>query len=392
TNSKSLRGDTNSKGAQKDEFYFYNQTIVAYGKNEFVKIWGNRDLKDNWRLSNSNIRSATNNQTEDLAASASDEERFDPQFYISKIPTDEKVIDSIAKERNFAYYQLGAIYKEKFKEYILAKDKLEALLQNNPEERLILPSEYNLFKIYEILGLDSKATAMKDLIVSTYPDSRYAQILLNPKSDLGKDENSPESLYEKLYGQFENQEYVQVVEQAEQYISEFEGDPIVPKFEILKASANGRLKGFEAYKSGVNYIALTYPNTEEGKKAQEILNTAIPLLSNKTFTSDDTAKHFNVLYAFDNSEKDQIEEFVKTLDEAIAKVSYYSLSTSVDFYDGNTTFVVVHGLKSIGGARGFAEILKENKLKIDRTFYPISSPNYEIVQRHKNLIEYLESQ
>lgn len=392
-NSKSLGRDPNSKGgSQKDEFYFYNQTTVAYGKNEFVKIWGNRELKDNWRLSNTNTRGATSSQTEDLVASASDEERFDPQFYISKIPTEQKVIDSISKERNFAYYQLGVIYKEKFKEYVLAKDKLEALLQNNPEERLILPSEYNLYKIYEALGMSSNAAGMKDLIISTYPDSRYAQILLNPKSDLGKDENSPESLYEKLYGQFENQEYTEVVAKTEQYISEFEGDPIVPKFEILKASANGRLKGFEAYKSGVNYIALTYPNTEEGKRAQEILNSVIPVLANKNFTSDDTAKHFNVLYAFDNSEKDQIEDFVKKLDEAVAKVSYFDLSTSVDFYDENTTFVVVHGLKSISGAQGFAEILKENKLKIDRIFHPISSPNYEIVQRHKNLNEYLESQ
>ena len=391
-NSKSLGADPNSKGgAQKDQFYFYNQTTVAYGKNEFVKIWGDRGLKDNWRLSNTNTKGASTNPIDNLAASAEDDERFDPQFYISKIPTEQKVLDSIAKERNFAYYQLGVIYKEKFKEYILAKDKLEALLQNDPEERLILPSEYNLYKIYEILGLTSKANAMKDLIVSTYPDSRYAQILLNPKSDLGKDENSPESIYENLYAKFENQEYVEVVAKTEQYISEFEGDPIVPKFEILKASANGRLNGFEAYKKGVNYIALTYPNTEEGKIAQEIMDNVLPTLANKTFVNDDTAKHFNVLYAFDNLEKDQIEEFVKSLDEAVSKVSYFNLSTSVDFYDENTTFVVVHGLKSLSGAKGFAEILKENKLKIDRIFYPISSPNYEIVQRHKSLNEYLES-
>ena len=114
--------------------------------------------------------------------------------------------------------------------------------------------------------------------------------------------------------------------------------------------------------------------------------------SKKEFVSDDTAKHFNVLYPFANAEKDQIEDFVKKLDEAISKVSYFDLSSSVDFYDANTTFVVVHGLKSIQGAAGFAQILKENKLKIDRNFHSISSPNYEIVQRHKNLNEYLESQ
>jgi tetratricopeptide (TPR) repeat protein len=389
---KSVRATPGSNAGEESDFYFYNPTTVAYGKSEFAKIWGDRELKDNWRLSDAAAKGFNNTETVDVAANASEEERFDPEFYISKIPSDQKVIDSLAKDRNYAYYQLGTIYKEKFKEYELAKIKLETLLQNNPEDRLILPSKYNLHKIYVELGLSSKATAMKDEIISTYPESRYAKILLNPKSEFAKDENSPESLYNNLYKQFGEQKYAEVVKQAEQYITQFEGDPMVPKFEILKASANGRLNGFEAYKKGVNYIALTYPNSEEGKKAKEILETAIPILAKKEFISDETGKHFNVLYPFANDEKDQIEEFVNKLDNAISKINYFSLSTSVDFYDGNTTFVVVHGLKSIQGSDGFAEILKETKDKIDRNFYSISSPNYEIVQRHKNLNEYLESQ
>jgi tetratricopeptide (TPR) repeat protein len=392
---KSMTNSTNTRGSKESNFYFYNPTTVAYGKSEFAKAWGDRELKDNWRLSDSKGNGFNSIETIDVAANASDEERFDPEFYISKIPTDQKVIDSLAKERNYAYYQLGTIYKEKFKEYTLAKVKLEELLQNNPEDRLILPSKYNLYKIYIELGLSSKASATKEDIVSTYPDSRYAKILLNPKSEFTKDENSPESLYNNLYKQFNEQQYTEVVQKAEQYISQFEGDPLVPKFEILKASANGRLVGFEAYKKGVNYIALTYPNSEEGKKAKEILETTIPIMAKKEFISNETGNHFNVMYPFANSEKNQIEEFVKKLDSAISKVSYFKLSTSVDFYDANTTFVVVHGLKSVQGSTGFAEILKENKKnkdKIDRPFYSISSPNYEIVQRHKNLNQYLESQ
>nr|WP_321221257.1 tetratricopeptide repeat protein [uncultured Psychroserpens sp.] len=377
---------------QENQFYFYNPTTVAYGKSEFLKVWGGRELKDNWRLSNAKGKGMSNSQTVDVAANASQEERFDPEFYISKIPSNQIVIDSLAKDRNYAYYQLGVIYKEKFKEYELAKVKLETLLQNNPEDRLILPSKYNLYKIYMELGLSSKASAMKEDIVNSYPDSRYAKILLNPKSEFSKDENSPESLYNNLFKQFGDQQYAEVVAKADQYIIQFEGDPLVPKFEILKASANGRLQGFEAYKKGVNYIALTYPNSEEGKKAKEILETVIPLLAKKEFVSNDTGTRFNVLYPFNNDEKDNIDEFVKKLENAISKINYFNLSTSIDFYDANTTFVVVHGLKSIQGASGFAEILKENKDKIDRNFYSISSPNYEIIQRHKNLNEYLESQ
>lgn len=376
----------------KQEFYFYNQTTLSFGKNEFVKIWGDRELKDNWRLSSKAINKAQNlagGVVDSLAASG---ELFDPQYYISKIPTDQTVIDSISKERNFAYYQLGSIYKEKFKELELAQDKLEKLLINNPEERLILPSKYNLYKIYVELGLDSKAEDIKNDIITNHSDSRYAQILLNPSSEFVKDENSPESIYENLYEKFDNQEYAEVISGAEESIDNFEGDAMVPKFEILKASAKGRLYGFEDYKQGVNYIALTYPNSEEGKRAEIILKEVIPTLAKKEFVNDADAKHFNVLYPFEASQTEEINEFVTKLSDAVSKVSYFDLTTSIDVYDENTIFVVVHGLKSIQGASGFAEILEENKHKIVRDFYSISSPNYEIIQRHKNLNEYLASQ
>jgi len=81
----------------------------------------------------------------------------------------------------------------------------------------------------------------------------------------------------------------------------------VPKFEILKTSAKGRLYGFNAYKEGIDYIALTYPNTEEGKKAQEILKNAIPVLAKKEFVTDDKAQKFNVIYKFDNNSGEDIE-------------------------------------------------------------------------------------
>ena len=389
---KATRANVKAGGAGKETFYFYNPTTVAYGKNEFAKVWGDRTLQENWRLSTNSKNSVATPQVEDIVANVSDEQRYDPEIYMSKIPSNQKVIDSIAKDRNFAYYQLGAIYKEKFKEYELAKDKLQKLLNNNPEERLILPSKYNLYKIYMELNMEDEAEIVKNDIITNYSESRYAEILRNPKSEFAKDENSPESLYEKLYEQFTNQEYTEVVSKCETYILQFEGDIMVPKFEILKSSAKGRLFGFEAYKEGINYVALNFPNTEEGKSAQDILNEVIPVLSKKDFVDDAAAKNFNVIYQFDSNADEEIQEFVTKLDDALSKVNYFDLTSSIDVYDSNTKFVVVHGLKSINGASGFAEILEENKHKIIRPYFAISSPNYGIVQMHKNLNEYLESQ
>lgn len=384
------KGKSRTPGGQS--FYFYNSNTVAYGKNEFVKIWGDRALNDNWRLSNKSAGvSGAVDRVEALLENAVDEELYDPQFYISKIPTDSEVIDSIARERNFAYYQLGGIYKEKFNENELAKAKYLNLLSSQPEERLVLPSKYNLYKIYIALGQTDEAAIAKAEILTNYSNSRYAEILRNPNSEMTKGENSPERLYEDLYAAFNAEKYSHVIERADVYISQFVGDAMVPKFEILKASANGRLYGFEAYKKGVNYIALTYPNTEEGKQAQDILQEAIPQMAVKTFLDDKNAKKFNVIYEFDVNDEN-LPKFVEKLDKAIAKVTYFDLKTSVDVYDENTSYVVVHGLKSIDGAEGFAEILAENKDKIDKEYFVISSANYAVIQRHKNVKEYLKKQ
>ncbi|WP_308694006.1 type IX secretion system periplasmic lipoprotein PorW/SprE [Winogradskyella haliclonae] len=383
----------NNSGGNTD-FYFYNQSTVAYGKNEFLKLWGERKNQDNWRLSNARGNSGSGSGKEEgVEENITQLERYDPEFYIKRLPTDKVVLDSIGKERNFAYYQLGLIYKEKFKEYVLAKDKLEGLLKNNPEERLILPSKYQLYKIYLLLGQNDEAEIAKNRIIAEHPDSRYAEILRNPDSQLAKDQNNPETVYENLYRKFEAQEYVEVVASAEENIKRFEGDGFVPKFEILKASALGRLKGYEAYKDAVNYVALTYPNSEEGKQAQQILANALPALKNKDFLPEDEGNSFHVIYQFDSSNKEDIKQFKEELSKIMERLPYPDISLSKDVYDENTTFIVVHGLKYITSALGFGPTLQdykeENTKGITKEYFTISSANYAIVQRHKNLGDYI---
>lgn len=401
--STSNNNQTNKKGGRpniggapqigKSIFYFYNPSTVAYGKNEFLKLWGNRPPEDDWRLSNKLGASSIQDATNDVVINE-DQSQFDPEFYIGQIPTDVKVIDSLYKERNFADYQLGGIYKEKFKEYQLAKSKYKRVLDSNPEDRLILPSKYNLYQLYELLGEQDEAQITKEDILTNHSESRYAEILRNPKTRLAQDENAPDAIYQTVFEMYQNMDYQAVITACETHIYTFEGEPIVPKFEILKASAIARLYGFERYKESVNYIALTYPNSEEGKKANTILSQVIPSIANKEFISDDEASSFKVIYQFDAASKEEMTAFKTELDKAIeaADLKYLKLFSSIDIYSPELSFITVHGLKSINGADGFGEILSETKFKINKPYFVISSPNYEIVQMHKNLNTYLESQ
>jgi len=374
-------------------FYFYNPTTVAYGKNEFIKVWGDRALETNWRWSSKRTLTDIEAAAEtEAAAEQEDQKRYSVDFYLAQIPTEEKVLDSISKERNFAYYQLGLIYKDKFKEYKLAKDKLEQLLKQNPEERLVLPAKYNLYKLYALLDLKRLQALIKSDIIENHPDSRYAEILLNPESALLNNENSPETLYNNLYAQFELGEYQQVIDGCDLQIIRLDGEEIVPKLELLKVTSKARLFGFEAYKEGLNYVALNYPSSIEGKKAARMYETVIPQLENMEFVQDSTQTNFKTIFKFEASETDEIKAFDESLSTAIEDIDYFKLSISKDRYDTNTIFVVVHGLKSVQGAFGFAEILKnKNDFIISKPFFGISSKNYQTVQIHKNLEAYLET-
>ena len=372
------------------DFYFYNPTTVAYGKNEFVKIWGDRPLEDNWRWS-SNNKSGGKNTNSDVALDEEAEgEQFDVAYYIEQIPTDSKVIDSIQKERNYAYYQLGLIYKEKFKEYLLSKDKFKDLLVSNPEEKYIVPSKYNLYKIYQLLGENSEAEIVKNDIINNFPDTRYAQILSNPELASSEDAGSPESVYNDLYKQFEAQQYQPVIDACEESLKVFDGDPMVPKFELLKATASGRLYGFDAYAKGINYVALNYANTEEGMQATQISNEVLPKLADKSFVLDSLGTNFKSVFKFQFNEDEAIAELKKNIEEIAKDIAYYDLEVSVDVYNPDTKLVLVHGLQSTGGALGFVERLeKTTKKKVTRPYFAISSENYRIVQIHKNLDAYL---
>ena len=383
----------NKVGKKDKTFYFYNPTTVAFGKNEFVRIWGARALEANWRWSNKTVRNeeVVENELEEAEIEA-DKSRFTIAYYLAQIPSEESALDSISKERNFAYYQLGLIYKDKFKEYTLSQNKLEKLLKQFPEKRLVLPTKYNLYKVYSLLGLSQlKATLKKD-IIENHPDSRYAAILLNPELALLNNENSPQSLYNNLYTQFELGNYQEVIDGCDLQITRLDGDEIVPKLELLKATSRARLYGFEAYKEGLNFVALNYPSSLEGKKAAQMYSTIIPELANKAFVEDSTQTNFKVVFKFDRSEVEEINTFETALSTAVEEVDYFNLTVSRDGYNTNTIFVVVHGLKSVQGALGFVKILEtENELIISKPFFGISSMNYQIVQIHKNAEEYINS-
>lgn len=393
---QSFTSDEFFRGGRRDRqtsaggtFYFYNTTAVAFGKQEFRRQWGDRRLEDDWRRSNKNIvmdsgETASRSDQETKTEFVSD--RFKPETYIAMIPNEKKAVDSITRERDIAYYQLGLIYKEKFRVYGLAIDRLESLLSFKPEERLEVPAKYHLYKTFEILGNNAKMQLLKSDILVNHPDTRYAEILRNPGAILAADESTPEYRYYHLYRMFEDEKYAEVIQNADRYINQFFGDEMVPKFEMLKATAIGRQDGFEAYKKAINYISLNYTNTPEGRRANNIYHAQLPKIEKFDFEANNDSDRWKILYEFNVNDRQQAEALRKKINEAVIELGFAYLETSIDYYNPHKIFVLVHGLLSREGAIGFAERLKDNrKFRVTHPYVEISSLNYAVVQVHKNL-------
>ncbi|CAM4083412.1 tetratricopeptide repeat protein [Gillisia limnaea] len=376
--------------AGSNTFYFYNPVRVANGMRDFLQTWGSRELKDNWRLDSGNATSLSTEALDDVSnLIIANNPQFDPQTYLEQVPRDPKIIDSIAAQRNDAYYRLGLIYKEKFGENELALNKFKALLGFTFEERLVVPSTYYLYQIYLEEANLSEAEKYKQLVLTNYSDSRYAASIRNPGLAVELDDEVKDK-YLELYGFFEEGNYVEVLELSEGYLEKYRDEDILPKISLLKAMATGRLYGFEAYKEALLQVATNYPQTESGKKAQDLYNTSLPKLANKEFqlTAENNLK---LLYIFNNEEKPEALELKEKIELAITDLGYSKLSTSVDVYSADSIFVVVHKVADISKAEGFSELLRINKkYNLQKIPVIIASENYRIVQLHKNLEAYIE--
>lgn len=374
-------------------FYFYDDSRVATGKETFKQIWGDRELQDNWRTETGSSLKEEQEEAQaperKLVEDLDQNPKYQVQTYINQLPTNEKVIDSLTDERNYAYYQLGLLYSTQFEELELAADKLEELLENKPEERLVLPSKYNLFKIYSELKDSTNANKWKEDIITHHQDSRYAQLLENP-AEVTDQENNPEKIYNTLYKSYQQGNYQEVLELSDQYISRFNDEEILPKIELLQANVKGRLLGFEAYTKALNNIALTYPQSKEGKKAEELISKTLPQLKNKTF-SEESKGSFYLIFPFSLDQTTDAEAFKTNLDQHLSKHQYKQLKTSTEIYTEDTLFVVVKGLNGKSEAKKLNKALEEHKnFEIHPESFGISSENFKIILIHKNLSAYLK--
>ena len=273
---------------------------------------------------------------------------------------------------------------------LIEKGKSNGVRESLPELTSKFPTDPGVLYLKALLTEDGDS-AIKQYknLVKNFPESKYAEILINPESYASSDVDNVNELYVKLFEDFQNQEYTKTILGLEKLISSFETHPLAPKMQLLKAASIARIEGFENYKKALEFIVKNYPNSIEAEEAEVLLEDVIPLVENANFKQFENGDNFKLIYYFPKENYKKIEEFKKSLNLAISDLKNIQINSSTDIYDNSSTFVVLHGLKSYDGAKGLSVILERNEAFFNNSSFVISSENYQTLQIHKNLSVYL---
>lgn len=256
----------------KGTFYFYSNSAKSNGENEFKRLWGNVRLKDNWR--NSIGGSTIEDQKAELTGTAdlNNPRRYDLSFYMEQIPSGSE-LDRLKMERDTTELSLGIDYYDNFKDRKLSTRTLEHLLSTPPrQEEVKVKAVYNLYRANNGKNV-VLAEKYKNLILENYPNTIYAESILNPNQDLTTS-SSPEALalYDQAYAAYQNQEYEAVQQYMLEASAQYTTEKIMPKFMLLYAQSEGALNGKKAYIAALKRVVVMYKDSEEGKYAQSIID------------------------------------------------------------------------------------------------------------------------
>ncbi len=284
----------NGNSGRRGEWYFYNQTTMALGMTEFKRIWGDRQLKDNWRrskagsaglspIATANSLSGSNNETTEtgsgsetnsqVAEKKGDEEKYDPEFYLKDIPVD--IQDRLEANGKLieALFNVGTIFKESFEDYKNAVASYSRITKDYDTSRYNLPAHYQLYRIYVIVDDKEMAEKEKQWVLDNHPFSEYAYLIKNPdySKESKESKEKVEEFYESTYRLFTYELYNDVIASCKKADEVFTNNHLKPQFDFLKAKAIGYTRPKEEFREALIKVIGDHPESDVKPAAQEIL-------------------------------------------------------------------------------------------------------------------------
>ena len=284
------------------KWYFYNPATLSFGLSEFTKKWGKRKLEDDWRRKN---KKSTKLSLEDSTSTDKKivQNTKDPQFYLSQIPTSAEDFRLAREKIANSCYQAAIIYKYDLFELQKSNMMLDKILKIVDVDSSFVPlSYYNLYLNYGEQGLSEKSSEIKSVLLNDFPESVFAQIILDPNYlQTIKSQSSVDNIaYEEIYNSFSDKKYEEILSGP----AEFDSGDLKNKTVFLKAigllaqsDTSGALSLLSQVKRGENKDLSNYANTliETLNDPSSLIEANREAVEKTPYTYSEDSPHFVVL-------------------------------------------------------------------------------------------------
>ena len=274
-----MAGMTNySQFNNRNSWYFYNSSTVQVGQLEFRRIWGERKLEDNWRISHKESEFDFDQMAEmfdeegnpidsTTAKGGSKAKNNDPasrEYYTKDIPFSQGAKDTAHAEIAEALLAAGYIYYQGLNNYGKAIETFLELHRRYPTHKNVLPSSYHLYRLYDKIGQYPNSNFYKNKILNEYPDSEFAMMINNPDywDELAKNNQEAEKLYADVYNTYLKHKYEETITKSQHVIDSLKIGPYIPKLLYVQALAKGRIYGIDTLAMDLNLILHNYTESE----------------------------------------------------------------------------------------------------------------------------------
>ena len=397
------------------QFIMYNEKNRKKGAKDFVKEWGDRTLEDNWRRSNRQKIEDLNREEFVAAEVQTNLSEEDVNKILKDVPVEEEQVNAANKKIEDAYFELGRLFRDRLQRDDKSIESLEdELLERYPDTEHQLDAWYYLYLAYTKEGNKIQAKKYFDLIVENFPNTTYARVLTDPNYlEAAKKEGDKLGLYYKAtYAEFQNKKYEKVIKDVDQVDEKFgAGNIMMAKFALLKAMSIGNTKGKTDYINQLKEVIAKYPNSQEEKRAREILR----LLGDKSvavqpktdmaggsgkngkFKIEPDALHY-IAVVITNKNDEKITDAKNALanfNKENFRNDNLRLSNIFLNNDTNKPIIVIRKFKNQKAAMGYIKAANDAgndylTKKMDYVVYPLTQSNYREVLRNKSFDGYAE--
>lgn len=421
-------------------WYFYNSTTRTRGMNDFQKKWGKRVLEDYWFITNKQSMNQSDEEllSEEELAEMSEEERasymkehglsdtpadtakytqLDRGYYLRQIPFTDEAKAEANKQIAAALNNIGFIYYNDLKDYAHSIDAYTELTERYPDNENELSAWFYLYRMHTRRGEETEADNYKNLVLTKYPDSNQAKIILDPEHFLKEAQKGAEAeqFYSKTFDAYQNGQYQRVrmnVERARKLYAE--DTLLMPRFEFLDAISLGYVEVVDSMAYALYRLVQNYPESSIKPFAMEVLLKANDMyklglnIESARPKEEAAEKEKESIYTFNPDEPYYILVLCDTKNVRVNplkvrlsdfnKNNFRLLQLAVKnlMYNKEEAMITIEKFENLAAANNYNNAL----LSSDYVFGGIDAENYKVIKvsisnypifyQQKNIDEYME--